>query len=765
MLTILSILRSRLLWQAMLLALAGVIIWQFWDSLFQTFGMGIVLLLALVIAIALVIRYRRFSLFQRYWNYWLGAIVFSLAIIGLLGFFVPVAGPLEDVSLGGKLGTEIIGSANIGGAIRLIGLCLIGMSLVAPSFSKRSALSLGRTISSWAQRLPDLWRRLAEWWSDFYAHHPIHRDIADWFRRRRSLAPGTDEPPPIPVPVEFTEAGHMEQDLQPIPVQAVDIGSPFPSEESVPVLLDEAAISDSTDPESSEIEGLEITFSGIETGLPVAPTPQATRSSGQWQLPCVDILEELEAAELSQPEVQRRAEMLEKALASYGVDAKVVEVNVGPAVTQFGIEPGWDRKFKDVREKDEEGNIKITPKEISKTRVKVERITSLSNDLALAMATPGVRVEAPVPGKSLVGIEVPNRATSTVTLREAVDSPPFQKLSSRTKLAVALGKGTSGDMVAADLAKMPHLLIAGATGSGKSVCLDAVIYSLLMNNTPDELHLLLIDPKRVELVSFAGLPHLAAPVIVDADKAVEALKWVCAEMDARYRRLSKIGANSIMTYNKKVPSEKPMPFLVVVIDELADLMMAKTTEIEPLVCRVAQLGRATGIHEVLATQRPSVDVITGLIKANFPTRISFAVVSQTDSRTILDTGGAEKLLGRGDMLYLAQDAAKPARIQGCFVSDTEIHKVVEHWTGQLGTKKWGPPALAPLEEDPLLEQARQLTRDHKHVSISFLQRQLRIGNIRAQQLSDILQKERESQPEVSTDIEYAEDIEDTVDDY
>ena len=313
-------------------------------------------------------------------------------------------------------------------------------------------------------------------------------------------------------------------------------------------------------------------------------------------------------------------------------------------------------------------------------------------------------------------------------------------------MAVALGKGSAGEMVSADLAKMPHLLIAGATGSGKTVCLDSVIASLLMHNTPDDLQFVMVDPKRVELTAFEGVPHLSAPVVTDADKTVVALKWLTHEMEGRYRKLSLAGANNIELYNKSKNVEKSLPYLVLVIDELADLMMAKQSEVEPLICRLAQMGRAVGIHEVIATQRPSVDVVTGLIKANFPTRISFALVSQVDSRTILDNAGAEKLLGRGDMLYLPADAAKPTRLQGCFVSREEIRRVGTFWADQRQTQGVEFPSFSEEEHDPLLDQARQLVSEHKHVSASFLQRQLRIGHARAEQILDLLAKESNSSP-------------------
>jgi S-DNA-T family DNA segregation ATPase FtsK/SpoIIIE len=382
----------------------------------------------------------------------------------------------------------------------------------------------------------------------------------------------------------------------------------------------------------------------------------------------------------------------------------------------------------------------------------VERIKSLTDDLALALAAPSIRIEAPVPGKPLVGIEVPNSVKGTVTLRGILESIPFRKVQARSRLAIALGRAAGGEAVVTDLSRMPHLLIAGATGSGKTVCLNCIITSLLMFNTPDELQLILVDPKRVELVSFNSIPHLAYPVIVEQDKAVEMLNWLNQEMDSRYRRMAIVGARNIEAYNHSARVDKPLPYVVVVIDELADLMMSRPEQVEPAICRLAQLARATGIHLVVATQRPSVDVITGLIKANFPSRISFAVTSQVDSRTILDVAGAERLLGRGDMLFLPPDASKPRRLQGCFISDAEIDRVVRFWAKQRLPLEEAAMAFTPPPSrgegsapDPLLEEARQLAKEHRQLSVSFLQRRLRIGYPRAVQLMEQLQAEEAPQ--------------------
>jgi S-DNA-T family DNA segregation ATPase FtsK/SpoIIIE len=416
------------------------------------------------------------------------------------------------------------------------------------------------------------------------------------------------------------------------------------------------------------------------------------------------------------------------------------------------VEPGWDIKTREVREKDKDGNVTTHTEEVSRTRVKVDRITSLGNDLALALAAPTIRIEAPVPGKAIIGIEVPNTISSAVSLRGVIETPTYQKMAVKTKMTIALGKGAGGEAGVADLAKMPHLLIAGATGSGKTVCLNAIVACLLMQNTPDDLRFIMIDPKRVELTPYNSIPQLAIPVIVTAEKAIDALRWLNQEMDNRYQELAKVGVRNIEGYNKNRTGKDKMPYIVLIIDELADLMMAGFDEVEHILCRLAQLARAIGIHLIVATQRPSVDVVTGLIKANFPTRLSFAVTSQVDSRTILDSVGAEKLLGKGDMLYAPTDAAKPKRLQGCYVADAEIERLVFFWSSQqtqevaqLKVEAMPTSSIPGSHEppkDPMLVEARKIAEEHGgQVSTSFLQRKLAIGYPRAARLKELLDEE------------------------
>ncbi|MCS6844733.1 MAG: DNA translocase FtsK [Caldilineales bacterium] len=467
---------------------------------------------------------------------------------------------------------------------------------------------------------------------------------------------------------------------------------------------------------------------------PVAPIKPKPRPP---HLPPMDLLLNDTAAGAVGGDIEHKKRVIEETLASFDVPVRVVDVHIGPTVTQFGVEPGYQVA-------------RGVDGQLVQRRVRVSRIKALADDLALALEAPSLRIEAPVPGKSYVGIEVPNSAARRVSLRSVLESPQFQALGS--PLAIALGLDVAGQPVAADLAKMPHLLIAGATGSGKSVCINAIVCSLLMSNGPDRLRLLLFDPKRVELTAFNGVPHLLAPVIVDVDQVVGALTWLTLQMDERYRAFARLGARHLEDYNRRVarmPSSEaqsdlaPFPYLVVVIDELADLMMASPVAVEHNVCRLAQMARATGIHLVISTQRPSVDVITGLIKANFPARIAFAVTSQTDSRVVLDTPGAEKLLGRGDMLFMRPDSSKLERIQGCYVSDAEIGRLVRFWQETMPPEELPPDAprfpwtgLAgpPEDQDALYERAVDLIQGQERVSTSWLQRRLRVGYAKAAEL-------------------------------
>jgi DNA segregation ATPase FtsK/SpoIIIE, S-DNA-T family len=429
------------------------------------------------------------------------------------------------------------------------------------------------------------------------------------------------------------------------------------------------------------------------------------------------------------------AGLIEKTLAEFGIPAKVVGFRMGPTVTQFAVEPGFTEK-------------PGTEGEANRQKVRVAQISNLSRDLALALSADRLRIEAPVPGRPYVGIEVPNSRSSIVRLRPVLESEATYKINS--PLAIALGRDVSGQPVVADLISMPHLLIAGTTGSGKSVCIAALTTCLVMNNTPEDLRLVMIDPKMVELVRFNGLPHLYGKVETKLERILGVLRWTVAEMDRRYKLLEAMHARHIDSYNRKIRRRKEgevLPRIVLMIDELADLMMSAPDQTEPALVRLAQLARATGIHLVVATQRPSTDVVTGLIKANFPARISFAVASSVDSRVILDTAGAESLLGHGDMLFLPPEVSAPIRSQGVMVTDQEVEKVITFWQqAHKGYATEIPPWEQMLAEeeiladrDELIQKAITLVRESQRASASLLQRRLKIGYPRAARLIDELE--------------------------
>src|ERR1700674_1979481 len=445
----------------------------------------------------------------------------------------------------------------------------------------------------------------------------------------------------------------------------------------------------------------------------------------EWKLPSIALLDTVTARrERMADEIKRNVRIIESTLETFGVSCKVVGVNPGPAVTQYELQPG--------------------------PGVQVKRITALQNDLSLALAAAPLRIEAPIPGKAAVGIEVPNKSASLVTIREVLETAAFRE--GTNKLALGLGNDVSGQSIIADLTRMPHLLIAGATGQCKSVGINALITSLLFQVTPEHMRLLLIDPKRVELTGYNGLPHLALPVLVESHEAAAALRWAVAEMDRRYKMFSAEGVRNIAGYNEKATLKlaRTLPYIVIVIDELADLMMVAAGEIEELICRIAQLARAVGIHLIIATQRPSTDIITGLIKANIPSRIAFAVGSQVDSRVILDSGGAEKLLGRGDMLYQPVDAGKPTRIQGAFVSDPEVEGVVNFWKSQGGPRymeeileegpgtEWERGESTERKLDPLFARSARAVAAEGSASVSLVQRKFNVGYSRAGRIVDQL---------------------------
>ncbi|HVG96331.1 MAG TPA: DNA translocase FtsK, partial [Chloroflexota bacterium] len=473
------------------------------------------------------------------------------------------------------------------------------------------------------------------------------------------------------------------------------------------------------------------------------PPGAAAGAAVQWQLPSTAILESTTAEQISEAEVAEKARLIERTLGAFNVPVTVKDARIGPRVTQFLLKPA-------------EG-------------ISVKKIKSFEADLQLVLAAQTLRIELPVPGRPVVGIEIPNSGIATVGLREMLESPQFGEAKSRLRLA--LGRDVDGKPRVGEMAKMPHLLIAGQTGSGKSFCVNSIIASLLFQCTPDELNLLMIDPKMVEMAQYEDIPHLRYPVVVDLAEAGKVLLWAVEEMERRYRLMAEAGFRHIDSYNKSLaasaaggprpdwiaagaPLPKPFPFLVIIIDELADLMMFAPDDVEPAICRLTAKARAVGIHLVVATQRPSVDVVTGLIKANMPSRIAFAVSSQIDSRVVLDMAGAESLLGRGDMLYLPYDQGRPLRAQGTYVSEDDIAKIVHFW------KKQGSPQYVEKDEidaltlklesqeaekgadktSPLLERALALLQHTNYVSVSYLQRKLAVGYPRAARVLDELEE-------------------------
>lgn len=443
-----------------------------------------------------------------------------------------------------------------------------------------------------------------------------------------------------------------------------------------------------------------------------------------WKYPDISILSDSVLGKAERGDIKGNAAIIEQTLESFGITARVVEVNLGPAVTQYAIEVALGTKL--------------------------SKITALERDLALALAAPTgtIRIEAPIPGRSLVGIELPNKAPEFVNLKMMMASDAMKDVDG--KLAVALGLDVSGKAIVADLAKMPHVLIAGQTGSGKSVCINTFLSTMLLQASPSEVKIILVDPKRVELTGYNGIPHLLSPVIVEPKKILSALRWLIEEMDRRYKLFSQAGARNIDGYNE-MSGFQALPFIVLVIDELADIMLFSPVEVEDSITRIAQMSRATGIHMILSTQRPSVDIITGLIKANIPCRIAFAVASQVDSRVILDGQGAEKLLGRGDMLYLPPEQAKPVRIQGAFISDKDIGSLVSYLRNQgvqpqyteevTSMPKPGTTKVAGLDQelDELFKDAVEVVCQYDRASASLLQRRLSVGYARAARIIDQLQ--------------------------
>lgn len=571
-----------------------------------------------------------------------------------------------------------------------------------------SLLALGFSFVQTMERLRDWWRQTLQEWKAHMSQvlgRMKKRETSRKSSRKRVKQKQTEEE--IPVIHDFSEKEESRAEPR------------LEQPELFPPATEPSAPSSPAASDPVEAKGKEETN---QTGVVVQFNQEPDLPA--YRLPPYSLLEKPKnkGRNRERQGMTDNAKKLEATLESFGVKAKVTQIHRGPAVTRYEVQPDIG--------------------------VKVSRIVNLSDDIALSLAAKDIRIEAPIPGKSAVGIEVPNSEISIVRLRDVLESSHYHE--SPSKLSIGLGRDISGEPIVGDLTTMPHLLVAGATGAGKSVCINSVICSILYKAKPNEVKLMMIDPKMVELNIYNGIPHLLAPVVTDSRKAAIALKKVVAEMEKRYERFAESGARDIQRYNqmqKEAGADgAPLPYIVVIVDELADLMMVAPADVEDAICRLAQMARAAGIHLIIATQRPSVDVITGVIKANIPSRIAFGVSSQADSRTILDMGGAEKLLGRGDMLYLPVGASKPIRVQGCYLSDKEVEAVVRYVREQQEARYQEEMIPEEVEsgsseevEDELFPQAVQLVVEAKAASVSLLQRRLRIGYTRAARLIDFME--------------------------
>jgi S-DNA-T family DNA segregation ATPase FtsK/SpoIIIE len=704
---------------------AGAVIKPWRNALSYLLGWGIAFAAPLLAGFALMLWMK--SMPVERWMAASGAAVVALSLLG--AFHLAVGGGIRMVDRGE--GGGIIGygvSAVLRGAIGPVGAWVVLGLLFVVGMLLYFNMTVGDLVAGWLQRreardeLAAAEARQAarsrparEPIPVAPAPEPAGRGLLDRVRSALGSSDDDDQPPLIvrrARPEPGSGAGGTAAAVAPAGA-AVQAALPIPLPEAPTAVPGEHALEDEEVAHLAEV--------GESPAIDAALEP-VQRS---WDLPAIDLLADAPASSAAQLDLTAKGQRIRETLAHFGIGVKVARIQEGPVVTQYAldVEPG----------------------------IKLSRIEGLADNLALALAARSIRIEAPIPGEPYVGIEIPNSAFDLVTLKEVLASRNFEALGKESKLAFALGQDVAGQPFSADLSKMPHVLIAGATGSGKSVCVNAIICSLLMRATPNEVKLILIDPKRVEMAQYKGAPHLLTEVIVEPDKAVNALKWTVGTMEARYQEFAQRGVRNIAAFNDALRAgESRMPYIVIVIDELADLMMVSAYEVETTITRIAQLARATGIHLVVATQRPSVQVITGLIKANIPSRIAFAMTSGVDSRTILDTGGAEDLLGRGDMLYQPIDAPRAVRLQGVLVTDGEIEQVARHWRAQGGPqyrpeitapKRDGKPGGRPGEDedddaDALLSQAIDIVRRSDKASASLLQRRLRIGYARAARILD-----------------------------
>jgi DNA segregation ATPase FtsK/SpoIIIE, S-DNA-T family len=693
--------------------------------------------------------FKRRALFNR-WRWTVAALSLALAISGGLGIFYAPLAAFSGETYGGDVGMAIsrlpqewdrfdVGMGEYALAwVRVVALVLVAFVIGSPQLARTTGSGLSRggvvALAIGIAAVRNLYggyknRRIAQAKAD-----QEQRD-ADRAKDAATAASAGDNAEKedaafakVNAPDEnaVDDAAASDDSIDSSPAELTDDSDLIVADDELP---DDPSKITTAFPTQDEIEA---------SGDDDAPPPDYSAAYRYpWPLPSSEMLAIAKPGGISQEEITSTSAEIVESLDQFGIDVTVDQVRQGPTVTMYGLIPGWKGR----KEEEDSGG----------QRVRVDTILNREKDIALALASPSLRFEAPVPGESLVGIEVPNGKPTQVTLRSVMDTPEWNEFKKTAALPVPLGLGSGGAPVMADLSRMPHTLVAGSTGSGKSVCMNAIITGLIMTKTPLELRLIMIDPKRVELTPYQGIPHLYHPVIVESDRAVIVLKSLVDEMMGRFRQLEQAGVKNIASYNEKM--DERMPYLVILVDELADLMLSAAGDVERLLVRLAQLGRATGVHLVVATQRPSVDVVTGLIKANFPSRISFAVMSQIDSRTILDSVGAEKLLGRGDMLYMPIDKPKPSRVQGAFLNDLEIEGVVSAWQNMNG------PALPELvvsfddagaengtsssavDGDSLFDQAVNLSQTQKTLSVSRLQSRLRIGYPRAARLINELEDE------------------------
>ncbi|MQG77613.1 MAG: DNA translocase FtsK [SAR202 cluster bacterium] len=701
----------------------------------------------LLVAVTLVtLRYNRHVLFT-HWRRLVMAVALAAISISVLSTIFPSGGALEDASLGGKWGAYLGGTPAILAAAKMAAIVFAVPLVIRPKrfgivylrYAKVGVLGLQLGLLYTylglqnSARLIDRRVRIL--------HYGMHRQ-ASRKDLLKMLVMGPSKSPVRTLAYKGDPETAIEQS---------DFGGPD-FETGPDTLVQDDENEDWELPES----GLIPTWDSKEPAPRKAPKPTKAigdgaetgkRTKGSWQTPPVDMLTPPDTHHAPEAALQEMARLVETTLGDHGVRVEVTDVKAGPRIVRFGLVPGWvPKRGESARAAIGLDTADADPSALERSRVKVQSILTREKDMALALKTPYLRIEAPVPGEALVGLEVPSPSPSKVHLREVMETPTFKKLVAKGGLPIALGQDTGGTPVVLDLAALPHMLIAGATGSGKSVCINSIVASFLLTKTPEQLRILMVDPKRVELTPFNGIPHLVGPVIVDAEEVNTALRGLIREMLGRYKLMEEIGARNIDGYNKR--SKVKMPFLVLIVDELADLMMVGGFEVEQNLVRLAQLGRATGIHLVLATQRPSVNVVTGLLKANIPARAAFAVASQVDSRVILDAVGAEKLLGKGDMLLLHNESPKPSRVQGTLVYDQEIDHMVEFWLNQEGPPlpliDVGEPAedVDGDEVDALImEEARELAARNPQLSASYLERRLKIGGRKAEEVMELLEEE------------------------